>query len=71
MGHLRAININYRPLSSYVLAQHSIARQMSFSVNLIAISNNRSNISVSCSKFTPLNCVHAARCATACISVHF
>jgi len=71
MGHLRAINVNYWPLSSYVLAQHSIARQMSFSVSFIAISNNRSNISISCSKFTPLNRVHAARCATTCISVHF
>jgi len=71
MGHLRAINVNYRPLSSYVLAQHSIARQMSFSVSFIVISNNCSNISISSSKFTPLNCVHAARCATAYISVHF
>lgn len=71
MGHLWAINVNYRPLSSYVLAQHSIARQISFSVSFIAISNNHSNISISCSKFTPLDCVQAARCATACISVHF
>jgi hypothetical protein len=70
-GHLRAINVNYRPLSSYVLAQQSTATHISFSDNFIAISNNLGNISVSCSKFTPLNCVHAARCATACISVHF
>ena len=70
MGHLQGINVNNRPLSSYVPAQHSIARQISFSVNLIAISNTCSNISVSCSKFTPLNCVHAPRCANAYISVH-